>query len=95
MHDWPVNSLDLNIIEEVWKIMKRHMRSSRPTIFCAIKRTDRQHLVQVQELESLAASMPKILLQSFEQKWRYKIQSVIFYCFSLKKDLSVENWLRF
>ena len=44
--DWPANSLNLNIIEEVWNIMKRCTRSSHPASFCRIERTDYQHLFQ-------------------------------------------------
>ena len=61
MLDWPANSPDLNIIEEVWNIMKRRMRSSRPTSLVELKGliANTWSSIQVQELESLAASMPK------------------------------------
>ena len=46
--------------------MKKRIRSSHPTTL----RTDRQHLVriQMQELESLAASMPKRIAAVIQAK---------------------------
>ena len=60
MLDRTANSPDLNIIEEVWNIMKRHMRSSRPTSLVELNGliANTWSSIQVQELESLAASMP-------------------------------------
>ena len=61
MLDWTANSPDLNIIEEVWNIMNRRMKSSRPTSHVELKGliANTWSSIQVQELESLAASMPK------------------------------------
>ena len=59
--DWPANSLDLNVIEEVCNIMKRRMRSSRSTSLVELKGliANTWSNIQPQELESLAASISK------------------------------------
>ena len=70
MLDWLANSPDPNIIEEVCNIMKRCMGNSRPTSLVKLKGliANTWSCIQVHELESLAASCPKELLQSSEQK---------------------------
>ena len=84
MLDWPANSPDLNIIEEVWKIMKRHMRSSHPISFVELKGliANTWSSIQVQELESLAASIPKRFAAVIRAKGDllgHKILSVFFF----------------
>ena len=85
MLDWPTNTPapDLNI-KEVWNIMKRHMRSSHPTSLVELKGliANTWSNIQVQELESLAASMSKIIAAVSLLKG-HKILSVILLLFFL------------
>ena len=80
----PANSPDLNIIEEVWNIMKRRIKSSYPTSFVELKEliVNTWSSIQVQELESLVASMPKKNCFSHPSKrWHHKILNVVFILF--------------
>ena len=86
MLDWPANSPDLNIIEEVWNIMKRCMRSSRPTSLVELKEliVNTWSSIQMQELKSLAASMPKRIAAVIRAKGNllkgHKILNTFFNC---------------
>ena len=87
MLDWSANSPDLNIIEEVWNIMKRRMRSSRPTNLVELKGliVNTWSSIQVQELKSLAVSTPKRIAAVIRARGDplkgHKILSVIFTVF--------------
>ena len=89
MLDWPVNNPDLNIIEDVWNNTKRRMISSLSTSLVHVELkgliANTWSSIQVQELESLAASMSKRIAAVIRAKGDllegHKILSVIFYCF--------------
>ena len=87
MLDWQANSPNLNLLEDVWNIMKRRMRSNRPTSLVQLKRltANTWSSIQVQELESLAASMSKRIAAVIRAKGDlskgHKILRVIFCCF--------------
>ena len=91
---------DLNIIEEVWnmKIAKRRMRSCRLTNLVELKGliANTWSSIQVQGLESLAASMPKRIAKELHpsKRWSFKgsqnikcqfltVFLLFFYCFLL------------
>ena len=89
--DWPANSSDQNIIEEVRNIMKRRMRNSHPTGLVKLKGliANTWPSIHVQELESLAASMSKRIAAVIRAK--DDLLECHFYCFLIKKVISVEN----
>ena len=63
--DWPANSPDLNPIENLWGIVKRKMRDTRPNnaddLKAAIKATWAS--IAPQQCHRLIASMPRPLMQ--------------------------------
>ena len=59
--DWPANSLDLNPIENLWCIVQRKVRDSRPTNTDELKATIRVTWASItpQQCHRLIASMPR------------------------------------
>ncbi len=58
--DWPANSLDLNPIENLWGIVKRKMRDTRPNNADDLKATVKETWASIppQQCHKLTTSMP-------------------------------------
>ncbi len=58
--DWPANSPDLNPIENLWGIVKRKMRDTRPNNADELKATVKETLASIppQQCHKLIISMP-------------------------------------
>ncbi len=69
--DWPANSPDLNPIENLWSIVKRKMRDTRPNnaddLKAAIKATWTS--ITSEQCHKLIASMPHIIDAVIHAKW--------------------------
>ncbi len=59
--DWPANSLDLNPIENLWGIVKRKMRDTRPNNADELKATVKETWASIppQQCHKLITSMPR------------------------------------
>ncbi len=59
--DWPANSLDLNLIENLWSIVKRKMRNKRPKNADELKATFKETwaFIPPQQCHKLITSMPR------------------------------------
>ncbi len=59
--DWPANSPDLNLIENLWGIVKRKMRDTRPNNADELKATDKETWASIppQQCHKLITSMPR------------------------------------
>ncbi len=59
--DWPANSPDLNPIENLWGIVKRKMRDTRPNNADELKATVKETLASIppQQCHKLITSMPR------------------------------------
>ena len=84
MLNWPAKSPDPNIIEEVWNIIKRRVRSSRSTSLAQLKRTDCQHLVQHPGVG--AGVIAAVIRAKGDLLESHKIRSVFFILFLIKKS---------
>ncbi len=63
--DWPANSTDLNLIENLWSIVKRKMRNKRPKNADELKATVKETWASIppQQCHKLITSMPRELRQ--------------------------------
>ncbi len=59
--DWPANSPDLNLIENLWGIVKRKMRDTRPNNADELKATVKETWASIppQQCHKLITSMPR------------------------------------
>ncbi len=59
--DWPANSTDLNLIENLWGIVKRKMRDTRPNNADELKATVKETWASIppQQCHKLITSMPR------------------------------------
>ncbi len=69
--DWPANSPDLNPIENLWSIVKRKMRDTRPNNADDLKATVKETWASIppQQCHKLITSMPRRIEAVIKAKW--------------------------
>ncbi len=69
--DWPANSPDLNPIENLWSIVKRKMRDTRPNNADELKATVKESWASIppQQCHKLITSMPRRTEAVIKAKW--------------------------
>ncbi len=69
--DWPANSPDLNPIENLWGIVKRKMRDTRPNNADDLKATVKETWASIppQQCHKLITSMPRRIEAVIKAKW--------------------------
>ncbi len=69
--DWPANSPDLNPIENIWGIVKRKMRDTRPNNADDLKATVKETWASIppQQCHKLNTSMPRWIEAVIKAKW--------------------------
>ncbi len=69
--DWPANSPDLNPIENLWSIIKRKMRDTRPNNADDLKATVKETWASIppQQCHKLITSMPRRIEAVIKAKW--------------------------
>ncbi len=73
--DWPANSPDLNPIENLWSIVKRKMRDTRPNNADELKATVKETWASIppQQCHKLTTSMPRRIEAVIKAKVPYQV----------------------
>ncbi len=82
--DWPANSPDLNPIENLWDIVKRKMRDTRPNNADELKATVKETWASIppQQCHKLITSMPLPSIEYIYSKLTYFPEFTIFFYWS-------------